>query len=82
MPMSYTGMIRCSVLTFRDCHGLLKNALLSEGPDIEKGWYRIPAARAASVTDAQMAQRPTLASRMARLRGFADTGYAFLCICN
>lgn len=44
------------------------------GQDIEKGWYGIPA-RAGSMTDVQMAQRPTLAARMARLRGFAS-GYA------
>ncbi len=46
------------------------------GADIEKGWYGIaPAARAGSSTEnAQHMQRPNLASRMARLRGFTDIG--------
>ena len=47
---------------------------VSAGQDIEKGWYGIPTARTGSMTDAQMAQRPSLASRMARLRGYADIG--------
>ena len=29
------------------------------------------------MTDVQMTGKPTLGSRMAHLRGFADTGYAF-----
>ena len=71
----------CLYLTLQDCYAPVENAvlLLLAGPDIEKGWYGIPAARGdPSLTDVQMAQRPTLASRMARLRGFADTGYASL----
>ena len=70
-------MIESLDLTARGCHTLAEKVRLLVGPDIEKGWYGISLARAGSMTDVQMVQRPTLASRMARLRGFADTGYAF-----
>lgn len=45
------------------------------GPDIEKGWYGMaPAARANSSAEIAQLMRPTLASRLAHLRGFTDNG--------
>lgn len=59
---------------------VVRRVTLHVGQDIEKGWYGIPA-RAGSMTDVEMAQRPTLAAQMARLRGFA-TGYVLLRLIN